>query len=222
MLNASLYIFCPVIGQRSQRVSVKLFLQNPRSLNITLGETDLELKEGGWSMLEVGPAVQTCFNQGCKELIVDLEVERHKEPHLLLVNIDSHQPFIVAKAQILGVHDQRRRDLLCDEMSMCCRQSIFVDFQQIGWHNWIIAPPGYYHYYCTGTCVKKVNGIPVGPAADFSNFHDFIIDMDTYSPEHSCCAPTEYTHLSFLYFTQDHSIARAVIPNMIVQTCSCI
>uniref|UniRef100_A0A6J0SHJ7 Inhibin beta C chain-like n=1 Tax=Pogona vitticeps TaxID=103695 RepID=A0A6J0SHJ7_9SAUR len=221
MLKATLYIFCPVIGQLNQRVTVKLLLQNPNNSNMTLGETDLELKEGRWSMLEIGPAIQTCFSQGCHELIVDLEVESQEEPHVLLRNTDSHQPFIVAKGQILDVHHQHRRDLLCNDISMCCRRSFYVDFQKIGWHDWIIAPPGYYHYYCTGTCVKAVNGIPVSPAAAFSNFHDFITHMDTYSPEHSCCVPTEYQHLSLLYFTQDYNIAKAEIPNMVVNTCSC-
>ncbi|XP_072038425.1 bone morphogenetic protein 2-like [Amphiura filiformis] len=37
--------------------------------------------------------------------------------------------------------------------NLCQRQSMYVDFEKIGWSSWVISPKGYNAYHCTGrTC----------------------------------------------------------------------
>lgn len=34
----------------------------------------------------------------------------------------------------------------------CCRESLYVSFEEIGWDDWILHPKGYNAYFCKGTC----------------------------------------------------------------------
>ena len=29
---------------------------------------------------------------------------------------------------------------------------LYVDFSDVGWNDWIVAPPGYHAFYCHGEC----------------------------------------------------------------------
>uniref|UniRef100_K7G2A3 Bone morphotic protein 4 n=1 Tax=Pelodiscus sinensis TaxID=13735 RepID=K7G2A3_PELSI len=34
----------------------------------------------------------------------------------------------------------------------CRRHALYVDFSDVGWNDWIVAPPGYQAFYCHGDC----------------------------------------------------------------------
>ena len=34
----------------------------------------------------------------------------------------------------------------------CKRRSMYINFEEIGWKKWIIAPAGFEAYYCGGQC----------------------------------------------------------------------
>ena len=46
-----------------------------------------------------------------------------------------------------GRRGRRRRrssgEQSCEEEGLCCRKSISVSFEEIGWSDWVVAPPGY-------------------------------------------------------------------------------
>lgn len=44
-------------------------------------------------------------------------------------------------------HKQRKR-----LKSSCKRHPLYVDFSDVGWNDWIVAPPGYHAFYCHGEC----------------------------------------------------------------------
>lgn len=34
----------------------------------------------------------------------------------------------------------------------CCRESLYVSFEEMGWNDWILHPKGYNAYFCKGSC----------------------------------------------------------------------
>ena len=36
--------------------------------------------------------------------------------------------------------------------SRCKRHNMFVDFESVGWNDWIVAPEGYEAFMCSGVC----------------------------------------------------------------------
>lgn len=48
---------------------------------------------------------------------------------------------------------RQRRSLDCSAgITDCCREKLYISFEEIGWNDWIIHPPGYDAYFCRGTC----------------------------------------------------------------------
>lgn len=44
------------------------------------------------------------------------------------------------------------KDELNDSSMACGRKAMTVDFEEIGWSDWIIAPHSFESYYCAGSC----------------------------------------------------------------------
>ena len=69
---------------------------------------------------------------------------------------------------------------------------MYVDFSELGWDNWTVAPPGYDRGVCEG-----------GGGA-------------------CMCAPTKLGPLAMLYFDTNNTIQLNNFNNMIVQECGCV
>lgn len=37
-------------------------------------------------------------------------------------------------------------------MKECCRDELYINFEDIGWNDWILHPNGYHAYFCRGSC----------------------------------------------------------------------
>lgn len=104
--------------------------------------------------------------------------------------------------------------------ALCRRRPLYVDFAEIGWHTWIVAPAGYQAYYCGGECPfylpDSVN--PTNHAIIQSQIHS--IDMNLVPKP--CCVPTKLSPISIL---QTNSNNNAVIlksyAGMVVEECGC-
>lgn len=91
----------------------------------------------------------------------------------------------------------------------CCRYKLEVDFRAFGW-DWIIAPENYSAYFCAGEC-------QIGYMTAFPHTH--LLQMS--SSARPCCSPRKMSPLSLLYFNDRQEIVHSVLPNMIVDKCSC-
>lgn len=48
---------------------------------------------------------------------------------------------------------RKRSTPMCGSgVTQCCRDSLYISFQDIGWSDWILAPQGFHAYYCRGSC----------------------------------------------------------------------
>ncbi|XP_026165306.1 growth/differentiation factor 10 [Mastacembelus armatus] len=114
----------------------------------------------------------------------------------------------------------RRRQWSDTHHRGCSRRNLRVDFADIGWSEWIIAPKAFDAYYCAGTC-----GFPMPKVARPSN-HATIqsivraVGIIPGVPE-PCCVPEKMSPLAVLYRDESRNPVLKVYPNMSVQSCSC-
>ena len=78
----------------------------------------------------------------------------------------------------------------------------YVDFAEVGWNDWIVAPPGYNAQFCHGDC-------------------PFPLAVDPSAVPRSCCVPTELSPISMLYLDEYEKVVLKNYENMVVEGCGC-
>ncbi|XP_051980542.1 southpaw [Xyrauchen texanus] len=102
--------------------------------------------------------------------------------------------------------------------SLCQRVDMWVDFDQIGWDEWIVHPKRYNAYRCEGECPS-----PLDESFNPTNHAYMQSLLKLYHPERvSCpsCVPTRLSSLSMLYYEGDGVVMRHH-EDMIVEECGC-
>ncbi|CAL8366397.1 unnamed protein product [Gadus morhua 'NCC'] len=114
----------------------------------------------------------------------------------------------------------RRRQWAAAAHGGCSRKNLRVDFADIGWSEWVVAPEAFEAYYCSGTC-----GFPMPKATGPSNHATIqsIVRAVGISPgvPEPCCVPDQMSPLAVLYRDEARSPVLKVYPNMSVRSCSC-
>uniref|UniRef100_A0A286XI29 Inhibin subunit beta E n=2 Tax=Cavia porcellus TaxID=10141 RepID=A0A286XI29_CAVPO len=135
-----------------------------------------------------------------------------------------HRPFLELKIQAYepGAGRTRRRTPTCElENPLCCRRNYYVDFQELGWRDWILQPEGYQLNYCSGKCPPHLAGSP-GIAA---SFHSAVFNLlkanNPWPAGSSCCVPTARRPLSLLYLDRNGNVVKTDVPDMVVEACGC-
>ncbi|KAK2837247.1 hypothetical protein Q5P01_014459 [Channa striata] len=101
---------------------------------------------------------------------------------------------------------------------LCRRVDMWVDFEQIGWDEWIIHPKRYNAYRCEGACPT-----PLDETFHPTNHAYMQSLLRHHHPERvSCpsCVPTRLSSLSMLYYEKD-DLALSHHEDMIVEECGC-
>jgi inhibin beta len=220
--QASLMFFVQLPPNTTWTMNVKVLVLRPHDTNITLVTHLLEVNAGGWHQLFLGPEAQAACSQG--HLTLELIPEGQVGQRSVILGGAAHRPFVAVRVRVGGRHRVRRRGIDCQGGSrMCCRQEFFVDFREIGWHDWIIQPEGYAMNFCTGQCPLHVAGMP-GIAASFHTAVLNLLKANTAAGTAgggSCCVPTARRPLSLLYYDRDSNIVKTDIPDMVVEACGC-
>uniref|UniRef100_A0A3P8VPB2 Bone morphogenetic protein 10 n=1 Tax=Cynoglossus semilaevis TaxID=244447 RepID=A0A3P8VPB2_CYNSE len=124
---------------------------------------------------------------------------------------------------------QMRSNLIFDSTSRirrnakvnhCKKQSLYVEFKDIGWDSWILAPPGYDAYECTGVCsfplTKHVTPTKHAIVQTLVNIN---------SPQkaaRACCVPTKLDPISLLYLDETGVVTyKYKFEGMVVAECDC-
>ncbi|XP_067830994.1 bone morphogenetic protein 2-like [Heptranchias perlo] len=100
----------------------------------------------------------------------------------------------------------------------CRRRPLYVDFESVGWNEWIIAPRGYDAFYCQGECRF--------PLADHMNSSSHAIVQTLVSSVNAnipkaCCVPTELSPIAMLYLDEDERVVLKNYQEMAVEGCGC-
>jgi hypothetical protein len=100
----------------------------------------------------------------------------------------------------------------------CSKRSLNINFDEVGWSSWIIAPHSYYANYCSGDCNW--------PLSDTQNATNHAIIQSIYRTvgrlvPKSCCAPVKLGRMAILY-QLDGIVQMRLYDDMIVEACGCL
>ncbi|CAN9492913.1 unnamed protein product [Ophioblennius macclurei] len=124
---------------------------------------------------------------------------------------------------------QMRSNLIYDTVSRirrnakgnhCKKQSLYVEFKDIGWDSWILAPTGYDAFECSGICsfplTKHVTPTKHAIVQTLVNIN---------SPQkaaRACCVPTQLDPISLLYLDDTGVVTyKYKFEGMVVAECGC-
>lgn len=100
----------------------------------------------------------------------------------------------------------------------CRRHPLYVDFNDVGWHKWIIAPSGYDAFFCLGECRF--------PLADHMNSSSHamvqtLVNSVNGAVPRACCVPTSLSPISLLYLDPQDRVVLKNYQDMVVEGCGC-
>ncbi|XP_017377579.1 bone morphogenetic protein 10 [Cebus imitator] len=101
----------------------------------------------------------------------------------------------------------------------CKRTPLYIDFKEIGWDSWIIAPPGYEAYECRGVCNYPL-------AEHLTPTKHAIIQAlvhlkNSQKASKVCCVPTKLEPISILYLDKGVVTYKFKYEGMAVSECGC-
>ncbi|KAF7239458.1 Growth/differentiation factor 6-A [Varanus komodoensis] len=103
--------------------------------------------------------------------------------------------------------------------SRCSRKALHVNFKELGWDDWIIAPLDYEAYHCDGVC-----DFPLRSHLEPTNhaiIQTLMNSMDPESTPPSCCVPSKLSPISILYIDSGNNVVYKQYEDMVVETCGC-
>lgn len=103
--------------------------------------------------------------------------------------------------------------------SRCSRKALHVNFKELGWDDWIIAPLDYEAYHCEGMC-----DFPLRSHLEPTNhaiIQTLMNSMDPNSTPPSCCVPTKLSPISILYIDSGNNVVYKQYEDMVVEQCGC-
>nr|XP_060466942.1 growth/differentiation factor 6 [Panthera onca] len=101
----------------------------------------------------------------------------------------------------------------------CSKKPLHVNFKELGWDDWIIAPLEYEAYHCEGVC-----DFPLRSHLEPTNhaiIQTLMNSMDPGSTPPSCCVPTKLTPISILYIDAGNNVVYKQYEDMVVESCGC-
>ncbi|XP_028836820.1 growth/differentiation factor 6-A [Denticeps clupeoides] len=103
--------------------------------------------------------------------------------------------------------------------SRCSKKALHVNFKELGWDDWIIAPLDYEAYHCEGLC-----DFPLRSHLEPTNhaiIQTLMNSMDPNSTPPSCCVPTKLSPISILYIDSGNNVVYKQYEDMVVEQCGC-
>ncbi|XP_069461994.1 growth/differentiation factor 7 [Ambystoma mexicanum] len=101
----------------------------------------------------------------------------------------------------------------------CSRKPLHVNFKELGWDDWIIAPLDYEAHHCEGVC-----DFPLRSHLEPTNhaiIQTLMNSMDPESTPPSCCVPSKLSPISILYIDSGNNVVYKQYEDMVVETCGC-
>lgn len=140
------------------------------------------------------------------------------EPQLLLFTDDgksNKESGSSLRRSSRGVKKSRRKD----GRNSCRRRELYVDFSEVGWNDWIVAPPGYEAFYCAGDCPFPMSDH--FNATNHAIVQTLVHSMYPNSLPRACCVPTALEPISMLYVDEENKVVLKNYQDMSVLQCGC-
>ncbi|XP_018939980.1 growth/differentiation factor 2-like [Cyprinus carpio] len=216
--------------------------QSANILNLLDGR-DVTEGRSTWEVFDVTRAVRSWqesgrgageleveIEQDCESLDVSLALEHNSSAVLIVFSDDLrnrkgevkemllHEKERVFLDDLVPVNQHLRRKRKATN-NYCRRTSLKVNFKDIGWDKWIVAPPEYDAYECKGVCYFPLTD-DVTPSK-----HAIIQTLVNLSnpkkANMACCVPTKLDPIAVMYQEKSVITVRHLYEEMKVAKCGC-
>ncbi|XP_051578900.1 protein DVR-1-like [Myxocyprinus asiaticus] len=103
--------------------------------------------------------------------------------------------------------------------NVCKPRRLYIDFKDVGWQDWIIAPQGYLANYCNGECPfplsERLNG------TNHAILQTLVHSFDPKGTPQPCCVPIKLSPISMLYYDNNDNVVLRHYEDMVVDECGC-
>ncbi|XP_042350721.1 protein DVR-1-like [Plectropomus leopardus] len=103
--------------------------------------------------------------------------------------------------------------------NVCKARRLYIDFKDVGWQDWIIAPQGYMANYCHGECP-----FPLSESLNGTNhaiLQTLVHSLDPLGTPQPCCVPIRLSPISMLYYDNNDNVVLRHYQDMVVDECGC-
>ena len=181
-----------------------------RSLSTSAATTtNLQLTEAPTLIVYTHDGVQTASGQSTSS--VDIRGRRYRRRHRRRRHRKRSSENRSGRRRAWAI--QRKRDLRCR------RWPLYVDFGEVGWNDWIVAPAGYQAFYCAGECPYYMPDYL--NATNHAVVQALVNSVNPSLVPRPCCVPTEMRPISMLYVDGDDRVVIKNYQNMVVEACGC-
>ncbi|KAM6964044.1 growth/differentiation factor 2 [Tautogolabrus adspersus] len=105
------------------------------------------------------------------------------------------------------------------ERQYCQRTSLKVNFKDIGWDSWIVAPPEYDAYECRGLCYHPLTD--ESTPSKHALIQTLINIRDPKKANMACCVPIKLDPITVMYKENGRLTIRYLYEEMKVAECGC-
>ncbi|XP_005991183.1 protein DVR-1 [Latimeria chalumnae] len=103
--------------------------------------------------------------------------------------------------------------------NVCKKKRLYIEFKDVGWEDWIIAPQGYMANYCQGECP-----FPLSESLNGTNhaiLQTLVHSFDPNGTPQPCCVPIRLSPISMLYYDNNSNVILRHYEEMVVDECGC-
>ncbi|XP_034384905.1 growth/differentiation factor 6-A [Cyclopterus lumpus] len=165
---------------------------------------------------EMKEKIKSRRSAGEKEEAAATAVAKEEEEGLSLRGVKGEGPRRRRRTALSNRHGKRHGK---KSKSRCSKKALHVNFKELGWDDWIIAPLDYEAYHCEGVC-----DFPLRSHLEPTNhaiIQTLMNSMDPNSTPPSCCVPTKLSPISILYIDSGNNVVYKQYEDMVVEQCGC-
>ncbi|XP_018409920.1 PREDICTED: bone morphogenetic protein 10 [Nanorana parkeri] len=205
-------------------------------LEVHLQNPDIDLEDAGEAKLDVDVKPESKHEPLLVIFSDDQSSENKEEKEELNEMINHEQALDQVNEEFGGIGNmpseesllQMRSNIIYDASSRirrnakgnaCRKTSLYIDFKEIGWDSWIIAPAGYEAYECRGVCSYPLteNVTPTKHAIVQTLIHM----KNSQKASKACCVATKLDPISILYMDAGVVTYKFKYEGMVVSECGC-
>ncbi|KAH9495051.1 Bone morphogenetic protein 2 [Bulinus truncatus] len=115
--------------------------------------------------------------------------------------------------------NRRKKKKKKGNKNLCKRHNLYVNFDEVGWNDWIVAPDGYNAYFCHGECMAPLPDF--AKATNHAMLQARVYKVNPSSVPMVCCVPVKMSSMSMLYRDEQGKTILKVYQDMSVDECGC-
>lgn len=207
-----------------------------RMLEVHLQNPDIDLEDAVDAKLDIDVRPETKHEPLLVVFSDDQSSERKEEKEELNEMISHEQEVGQENVDFGGIGNmpseesllQMRSNIIYDASSRirrnakgntCRKTPLYINFKEIGWDSWIIAPAGYEAYECRGVCSYPLteNVTPTKHAIVQTLIHM----KNSQKASKACCVATKLDPISILYLDAGVVTYKFKYEGMVVSECGC-